>query len=398
MQLTTPGHPHLSYCSNVHPGESWSECFAQLQRHVPAVRSKVSPNAPFGLGLRLSAAAACELTEPAQLAEFRAYMAANALYVFTVNAFPYGAFHGRRVKERVYDPDWRDPKRLRYTCRVADILAKLIPEHHEASISTVPGAFQSHVQRVVDVQRMRDHFLACAIHLQLLAQRTTRVITLAIEPEPACFIETTRGAIRFLEDWLFTKASLATFADGTGLNSREAEDAIRRHIGLCVDVCHAAVAFEDIASSIDEVINSGIRILKMQLSSALKVTEPSPITLAALSAFNEGVYLHQTAILDSAGIRHYKDLPDALACDCQSLVEAEWRVHCHIPLYADRLGPLQTTQDLLCKALAIVSKRAITSHLEVETYTWSSLPQLLQGDLASQIARELKWVHTKLAS
>src|SRR5690349_11264949 len=97
---------HLTYCTNIHPGETWDEVFANVSTHVLAVKAKVSPARPFGVGLRLSAAAARRLAEPAVLEEFRHFLATNGLYVFTINGFPYGAFHGVAVKENVYRPDW----------------------------------------------------------------------------------------------------------------------------------------------------------------------------------------------------------------------------------------------------------------------------------------------------
>ena len=121
-----PGDVHLTYCTNIDAGESWDEVRESLETHVPHIKAKVSPQNAFGLGLRLSGIAVEALSAPAVLDEFRAFLARENLYVFTINAFPYGPFHGRRVKEDVYQPDWLTPERLRYTDRAAEILAMIL--------------------------------------------------------------------------------------------------------------------------------------------------------------------------------------------------------------------------------------------------------------------------------
>ena len=112
MKLAVPGEPHLTYCTNIHPGETWAEVRANLERHVLRVKAAVAPARPFGVGLRLSAVAAATLAQPAELDAFRAFLRDSGLYVFTINGFPYGPFHGTRVKEEVYLPDWLDDARL----------------------------------------------------------------------------------------------------------------------------------------------------------------------------------------------------------------------------------------------------------------------------------------------
>ncbi len=122
-----PGDVHLTYCTNIHAGETWSEVRQSLAAHVPQIKAQVSPQKQMGLGLRLSGIAAEELGAPAALAQLRRFLSDHGLYVFTINAFPYGPFHGRPVKEDVYQPDWRMPERLDYSDRVAEILAALLP-------------------------------------------------------------------------------------------------------------------------------------------------------------------------------------------------------------------------------------------------------------------------------
>ena len=104
------GGAHLTYCSNIHPGETWAQVRENLERYVPAVRAGLAPDEAFGIGLRLSAQAARALNQPAAFEEFRDFLSRNRFYVFTINGFPYGTFHGARVKEDVYLPDWRDER------------------------------------------------------------------------------------------------------------------------------------------------------------------------------------------------------------------------------------------------------------------------------------------------
>ena len=65
---------HLAYCTNIHRGESWAETFAALQTHTLAVRDRVSPQAAYGIGLRLSERAAHELSDRATLLAFQRWL------------------------------------------------------------------------------------------------------------------------------------------------------------------------------------------------------------------------------------------------------------------------------------------------------------------------------------
>ncbi len=128
MRLNTLGPVHLTYCTNVHPGDSWDEVRAALDGPVAEVGRRVSPGARFGVGLRLGGRPLRELMGPVARAELDEVLERNGLYVFSLNAFPFGAFHARGVKEAVYRPDWLEHARLAYTCRAADLLASLLPE------------------------------------------------------------------------------------------------------------------------------------------------------------------------------------------------------------------------------------------------------------------------------
>lgn len=399
MQLDLPGRPHLTYCTNIHAGETWDEIEAALTRYLPAVKAHVSPNQPMGVGLRLSAVAAKQLSEPGTLARFKRMLEQGSFYVFTVNAFPYGSFHGERVKERVYEPDWRRPERLAFTVTVADLLAEIAPDGIDLSISTVPGAFRAEVTSSADVSRMVEGYVRAAAHLHGIAKRTGRTIMLAVEPEPACFLETTDEAVRFLTDHVFAQDACARFRNLTGVSSQEAESCLRRHIGLCFDVCHSAVAFEETTSTLESVRAAGIAIGKLQLSAALSATAEASHFERLLGRFDDGIYLHQTVQRHDGTITRHTDLPEAFVAARRGEAGGEWRVHCHVPVFLERFDALASTQQNLREALALCRIREVSPHLEVETYTWSVLPASLKSsEIVGDIVRELQWVRTELGA
>ncbi len=396
------GGVHLTYCSNIHPGETWAEVRANFDRYVLAVRERLAPGADFGIGLRLSARAAAELSEPAVLAEFRAFLARHRLYVFTLNGFPYGTFHGTRVKEEVYLPDWRDAERLRYTNQLADLLAALLPDDDawlEGSVSTVPGAFKPALGSPGDVAWMVEHLLQHVAHLVALRARTGRCIALALEPEPHCFLETIAEAVSFFTAELHGAAAVRRIVALTGLDATAAAEALHQHLGLCLDLCHAAVEFEDAAGSIGQLQAAGIRVLKMQISAGLRLPTLDAEALQALQRFDDAVYLHQVVQRSASGLRRFADLPDAFASLPQDTAGREWRVHFHVPIFLEQLAPFASTQAFVREVLALQRVQAVSAHLEVETYTWGVLPEPFRsGSVDEAVARELAWVRTELAA
>jgi sugar phosphate isomerase/epimerase len=392
--LPARGRPHLTYCTNVHPGESWPEVRATLEREVVAVKRRVSPAAPFGLGLRLSDAAVRTLEAPAEREALQALLAAHGLYVFTLNGFPYGPFHGRPVKERVYRPDWLEDERLAYANRLARLLAALLPDGVEGSISTVPGAFRPRAEAVADCAAMAARLVDHALLLHELRERTGRVLACALEPEPGCALETVAETVGFLETHVLAAAARTRFERATGLAGARAEEALRRHLGVCLDVCHAAVEFEDPDDAVGRLRRAGIRIAKVQLSTGLRVRAPDAATRDALAAFADDVYLHQVVVRRAAGLERFLDLPQALAAGATG---GEWRVHFHVPVFREHLGPFENTQDVLARVLALQAAEPLSAHLEVETYSWGMLPPEHRGaDVVDDVARELAWVAARL--
>jgi sugar phosphate isomerase/epimerase len=392
------GLGHLTYCTNIHPGESWPDVFANLERHLPAIRRQVAPDQRFGVGLRLSANAAAALREPAALAQLQAVLEATGCYVFTINGFPYGPFHGRPVKEQVYQPDWRHEARVTYSNELADLLAALLPDDPalDGSISTVPGTFKPLAAAPGAIPDMARNLIRHAAHLVGVRARTGRTIAMALEPEPCCFLETIDETVGFFAQHLFGGAAVHQLSELTGLARGDAEQALRRHLGVCYDVCHAAVEFEDPAGSLRALQAAGIGVPKLQLSAALRIADVGPETAEQLRPFDEPVYLHQVVQRNGEELTRYLDLPDAMATIDQS-IGTEWRVHFHVPIFLAELKDFSTTQAFLREILALHRREPISAHLEVETYTWDVLPaHYRQVDVASAIARELTWVIEQL--
>ena len=396
---------HLTYCSNIHPGESWPEVRANLGRHAVAVRDRLQHPGDFGLGLRLSARAAAELCDAATLAEFMDFLARERMYVFTVNGFPHGTFHGQRVKEAVYQPDWRDPERLRYTNQLADLLAQLLPANSamQGSVSTVPGAFKPALGGPADVAQMVEHLLRHVAHLVALRARTGRVVSLALEPEPHCFLETVAEVITFFADALHGPAAVSRLRVLTGLDDALAAAALHEHLGVCLDLCHAAVEFEDAAGCVRQLQAAGIRVLKMQISAGLRLPTLDTAALQALRRFDDPVYLHQVVQRAATGLQRFADLPDALnalaALPAAPAApgDTEWRVHFHVPIFLDELAPFSSTQAFVREVLALHRAQPVSAHLEVETYTWDVLPEPFRsGSVDEAVARELAWVRAEL--
>ncbi len=390
---------HLGYCTNIHPGESWNEIGANLEHYLPRVKRRVCPDAPFGVGLRLSAVAARSLAAPDALAQFAAFLRANDLYVFTLNGFPYGPFHGTPVKDKVYLPDWRDEARLEYTNQLADLMAALLPSAGEVgSVSTVPGAFKPNAVTPAAVASIADRLIRHVAHLVKVERDTGRRIVLALEPEPCCLLETVNETVAFFGGHLYSKAAAARLAPLAGLAVHEAGQALRRHVGVCLDVCHAAVEFEDPATCFGALDRAGIPIAKMQVTAGLRIPRVTADAVAALRGLDEPVYLHQVVERGAGTLRRYVDIDAACASETWRNGDCEWRVHFHVPVFLEQLAEFSSTQPFVREMLALHRQQARTPHLEVETYTWSVLPERVRGiPIEEAIARELLWVRGELA-
>ena len=378
---------HLAYCTNVHRGETWRETFDSLKTHTLAVRERVCPRAPFAIGLRLGHQAANELSDPKAILEFQRWLEKHSCYVFTLNGFPYGHFHGTRIKEQVYAPDWTSPERLTYTNRLFDLLAELLPAGLEGSVSTLPGSFKEFIRNGDQEKVIRENLWRCVEHIAELGRRTHRPLHLGLEPEPLCLLENSAETISFFER----------------LRAEHKNDPrLSEHLGVNYDCCHFAVEFEEPQNAIAALQQAGIKISKIHLSSALK-TKATKEARAALKDFADDVYLHQVIARGENGeLQYYRDLPDALADTPHSALDtpnSEWRIHFHVPLHSPTVPPFDNTNDHLLGALDFLAANPkLCSHLEMETYTWEVLPPELKArSVVEQLAAEYDWTLARLA-
>ncbi|HEY2587862.1 MAG TPA: metabolite traffic protein EboE [Tepidisphaeraceae bacterium] len=371
----------LSYCTNVHPGRSVAEVEAGLDRYTVNVARGFGR--PLAAGLWLAEPVVRELLSTKDgVARFADGLRRRGLTCHTLNAFPYGDFHSERVKEKVYLPDWTQPQRLDYTEQCANVLAALLPDGVEGSISTLPLGFKGFTHPADFTSRCGVQLIELARRLAALRERTGKLIRLAIEPEPFCAMETTEEAIAFFQQlWMQAEASSAV-------------EAVRTHLGLCFDVCHQAVEFEDVADSIRRLDHAGVRVNKVQISCAIQLDQPATNAdaRAALRRYVEPRYLHQTFARSADGrIFRAIDLTEQLASEpSEDFLSADvWRVHFHVPVNAERLGPLGTTRASLHDALSAVATLPYAPHLEVETYTWEVMPGAGPADLVGGLTQEL---------
>lgn len=395
---------HLSYCTNVHPGETWEQIFSNLKRYLPAVRDRLEVQGHFAIGIWLPEPAVNTLSNARELDRFLEFLTDEKFYLSGVNAFPYGNFHEAPVKESVYLPDWTDWKRVDYSNRLATVLTRILSHSglRECNLSTVPGAFKPSITRPEQVEIMARHLLEHAAHLHGIHEQTGCAIALAIEPEPYCFLETTEEVIQFFQSYLISSSGRNYFSSLAGVQAADAEEIILRHLGICFDVCHLAVQFEDPVESIPQLQGAGIQIQRVQLSSAVKVEIGGDLddTLERLRPFAENVYLHQVVEQDSSALRRFPDLPEALDSlkgEGHHLRPRQWRIHFHLPLFLLETANFGTTQAEVAKVLQLMEQQIDCTILEVETYTWDVLPSTLQtDDRVSDIARELQWVRSQL--
>ena len=377
---------HLAYCTNIHRGGDWPETFRSLSEYTLRVRDRVSSGKPYAIGLRLGDTASRQLAQSDALEKFRAWLGENNCYVFTINGFPYGDFHGKRVKEQVYKPDWTNPERVEYTKRLFDILAEIAPAESGGSVSTVPCSFKEFINTGEQVEAMRRNVWDVVEHIDALSEKTGKDLHLGLEPEPLCYLETTSEMIRFYRQLR---------------DDRPGDDRLSRRLGINYDACHLAVEFEEAANALGSLIAEGVRISKLHFSSALKVC-PSAETLGGLAGFAEDIYFHQVVANGADGsLTRYRDLPDALAAAARGETsgDTEWRIHFHVPLHCPPTALFDTTADQLQRVIVtLAANPAICSHIELETYTWEVLPgELKQRDVVDQLAGEYDWTLAKLA-
>jgi hypothetical protein len=392
---------HLSYCTNIHPGESWDAHFEQLQQNIPFIKSQVSPGKPFGIGLRLANKASLELSKEPALLAFKQWLKEQDCYVFTMNGFPYGGFHHTVVKDQVHAPDWTTDERVQYTNRLFRILASLLPGGMEGGISTAPLSYKLwHSDKEAAMENATLNLLQVLGQLVRIHRAGGPLMHIDIEPEPDGLMENSQEFI----DWYFAylmPLGINYLMDQFDITEKDAGAAVKAHVQLCYDVCHFALVYESPAAVLAKMAEYGLKIGKLQISAALKAAMPADETernavANAFATFNEPTYLHQViARKAGGGFVHYPDLPQALE-DVANKEVVEWRSHFHVPIFIEHYELLYSTQSDIRAVLQLQREQLFTQHMEVETYTWGVLPADLKLPMDQSVSREIAWVKEQL--
>lgn len=392
-------HFHLSYCTNIHPGQDWDTTFQSIKEYVPIIKQALAPDRPFGIGLRLSNKASEELDLDHHLTDFKEWLDNNHVYVFTLNGFPYGNFHNERVKENVHAPDWTTVERLHYTQRLFRQLAILVPEGATGGISTSPIGYKHNFNNESDLNTAlstgAEQMIKVVAQLYNIEKTTGTYLHLDIEPEPDGLLENSDELISFFNGYLLPVAS-KELPSLLGIPESAVNKMVKRYITLCYDICHFSLAYEEPEDTFKKLKSEEIQVGKIQVSAALKIRfngKDDDEIWKTLEAFDEPTYLHQVTEKIGTSVKTYPDLPEVLK---HKKKVAELRAHFHVPIFLERFGKLYSTQDHIVKTLRLLGNNPISEHLEVETYTWDVLPKALKEDLATSIIRELHWCKSQL--
>ena len=300
------------------------------------------------MGLRLSARRGRDARpSPARWRSSRTSCAAQTLYVFTINGFPYGPFHGTRVKEEVYLPDWRDAARLDYTNLLADLLAQLLPRRRSTargSISTVPGAFKPHADsagrqwRAWSSSCCATRRTSCRSSAHRAAHRARARARALLPPRDR------RRDGAFFREHLHSAAAAARLGELTGLDAAAAA----RRCGA-TSACASTSATRRSSSRIPRqclqaLEAAGIAMAKIQVTAGLRIPRVDARTSAdALRRFDDAVYLHQ--VVERSAGRACGASPTssthALASAAGASGDCEWRVHFHVPVFLETLDALR---------------------------------------------------------
>ena len=393
---------HLTYCTNIHPGETWPDHFTQIKEYIPAIKKIVSPDHSFGIGLRLSDTASLELRKEKNLDAFQQWLKEQNCYVFTMNGFPYGGFHNTVVKDQVHTPDWTTSERVQYTIRLAQILAALLPDKMGGGISTSPLSYRfwhDEHQTSGVFETATIHILQVVEQMISIKKTTGKLVHLDIEPEPDGLLQTGDEFFEWYRNYLLP-LGISYLKERFSYSETEAVSVLKDHVQLCYDICHFAIGYENPDTVLQQARDHGIRIGKIQISAALKALldrdNKRDTVIRAFQQFNEPTYLHQVISLQKDGqLKRFSDLPQALEkANDPSMVE--WRAHFHVPLFVQDYGVLQSTQEDIIKVLSKHKEQPFSAHMEIETYTWDVLPSELKLPLSQSIIREVQWVMNRL--
>jgi hypothetical protein len=172
---------------------------------------------------------------------------------------------------------------------------------------------------------------------------------------------------------------------------------LRRHLGTVFDICHQAVAYENITESLQKLVNAGIPIFKLQEAAALYMPQVTPDVVDILTKYADTIYLTQTMEKKDGRMNRFLNLEDAFVAWKENPGAREWRTHIHVPVFLDDLGRFRTTRFAIEDALRFHKTNPLSRQLEIETYTWDVLPDNLKtGNIVDYVCREIEWVKEQL--
>lgn len=393
------GLGHLTYSTLVHQTDNWEQLWKSVNTYLPAVKARVAPNQKFGVCLRTSAPSAELLSaDPGKVADLKKFFADTDLYLYTANAFVYGVFKKQIIKEDVYEPDWQTPERREYTKKVATLLAELAPEGINPSIQSAPLGFKPKGTGPDIAKAYTDNVVDVVAHLVKLEKDTGKTVTLGLEPEPRCFLETTDETITYFQDYLFSPQTAEQLAKKAGLNAADAAAAMKKFMGVVFDIGHQSVGYEDIPASLHKLVAAGVPIVKLQEAASMHIPDVTQDKVDALQTFAKTIYLSQTCQKRDGKMTWFLNLEDAFEDWYKNPGPREWRTHFHVPVFLTELGHgFGTTRFGLEQALAVHKKTPLSRQLEIETYTWDVLPDSMKsGSIVDYVERELDWVKGQL--
>lgn len=359
---------HLFYCLNVYPSNTLSQLDDAAFNQAGSVLrgSGISDEYALGMWLRNS------ILSEFDAQDFRGRLQNENLYCVSLNGFPFGDFHGTRIKEQVYQPDYSTPQRVEYTKALARTFSKLLPDGETGTISTLPIGYRSALGNNT-LELVIRNLQECAQFLHQLYLDTGKKIQLALEPEPDCFLDSSAEAAEWLDEILLKD-----------------DETCREYIGVCLDTVHSGVLFEKPVESLNNFTRRGVGVFKIQLGGAIEFDAPDG--LEAISEFCDEVYLHQTRVKSNGRILNYPDLPEAL----RDAPSGKWRVHYHVPLCWQGSGALGNSAKDIDEHFISQAIKSGVKHFEVEIYTLDLFPDRALS--TEEVFRnDLKLVHSMLS-
>lgn len=392
---------HLTYCTNIHKNKTLKDTVNNIKKYAINIKNKVSPNNRFGIGLCLSYNMSLQLVDETALNNFKHWLSANNLYIFTINGFVHSYFHKKNIKEKIYEPDWGTVERFIFTKNLITILSNLLDTEY-GSISTVPICYKIKIRNRKKKYRVIQESLCYLMEILVLLDKTKREknkkIVLCFEPEPDCFLENTHDIIFFYKHTLIPYGT-NYLNKNYGYTKKNATRKIFQHLQICYDACHFAIQHEKPKKTFEMLLKHNITVGKVQLSSLVHMYIPrntfvEKIKILKLQNLSTSTFLHQvrTTYKKTKNIHSCVDFSKPInSNECLTCVKKTRRIHYHLPIYKNTFLLCNTTKKHLDKTfLELIRKNVI--HLEIETYTWLAAKKKNFLNTVESIVKEYEYV------